>query len=68
MNDGFYYRLVYFMYDENLGGSTHGDDEYRDMDRQTILAHARLLKEHGAQVTLLRKPVVPEPPWERVQI
>jgi hypothetical protein len=65
------YRLSYIEY-ETIDGTTHyrviHDTEYYDPDEEWLIAYARKLANDGHSVRLRRRNLVPQPPWEDVQI
>ena len=73
-NDGYMYRLTYYQY--HVDGDTtylisRGDDDYYDMDLETMREVARKLKEKTktfGTVTLKRRRLVPQPPWEDIEL
>jgi hypothetical protein len=70
-NDGYHYRLVYTKWEaagDEMHLVAHADDVYHDLDRDTLLGYARALRDEGCQVTLMRRAIVPQPPWEAVAI
>jgi protein involved in sex pheromone biosynthesis len=69
MNDGYIYWLLHWG-KEGFSDTQYlfSDTQYLDTNLDEMLRWARRLRDEGGQVTLRRKRIVPQPPWERVEL